>query len=63
MAANLEKIERLVSELLGELGEDPKRAGLIDTPERVAKALAALTSGYRMDPKEVIGRACFPQEN
>ncbi len=62
MAANLEKIERLVSELLGELGEDPKRAGLIDTPERVAKALVALTSGYGMDPKEVIGRACFPQE-
>ncbi len=62
MEANLEKIERLIGELLSELGEDPKRGGLIDTPERVAKALVYLTSGYRMDPKEVIGRACFPQE-
>ncbi len=62
MEANLEKIEGLIRELLIELGEDPKRAGLMDTPERVAKALSYLTSGYRMDPKDVIGRACFPQE-
>ncbi len=62
MDVNLEKIERLVKDLLIEIGEDPQRAGLIDTPRRVAKALAYLTSGYRMDPKELIGRACFPQE-
>ncbi len=62
MDANLEKIEKLVKELLVEIGEDPQRGGLIDTPQRVAKALAYLTSGYRMDAKELIGRACFPQE-
>lgn len=62
MDVNLEKIARLVKELLVELGEDPQRGGLIDTPQRVAKELAYLTSGYRMDAKELIGRACFPQE-
>ncbi len=62
MEANLEKIEGLIRELLAQLGEDPKRDGLVDTPERVAKALTYLTSGYRMDAKDVIGRACFPQE-
>ncbi len=62
MEANLEKIEGLIRELLIELGEDPKRGGIVDTPERVAKALTYLTSGYRMNVQEVIGRACFPQE-
>lgn len=62
MDANLETIERLVKELLVEIGEDPHRDGLIDTPKRVAKALAYLTSGYTMDAKELIGRACFPQK-
>ncbi len=62
MDVNPEKIEKLIKELLIEIGEDPNRGGLIDTPQRVAKALAYLTSGYRMDAKELIGRACFPQE-
>lgn len=35
--------------ILTELGEDPNRSGLRDTPERVARALIELTSGYRED--------------
>ncbi len=62
MEVNIAKIEDLVKQLLRELGEDPNRGGLVDTPERVAKALTYLTSGYRMDVEEVIGRACFPQQ-
>jgi len=37
------------------IGEDPTRAGLIDTPKRVIKALTELTEGYRQDPIEILG--------
>ena len=40
-----ESIALLVEEMLGRLGEDPKRDGLLRTPERVDKALRFLTSG------------------
>ena len=49
-------------ELLIEIGEDPTREGLLDTPKRVAKALEFLTSGYRTDAKQLINGACFTQE-
>src|SRR3989304_2947227 len=62
MALNEEKIARLVRELLIEIGEDPAREGLLDTPKRVAKALEFLTSGYRTDTAQVINGACFTQE-
>ena len=39
-------VEELVTNLLKEIGEDPKREGLIATPKRVAKAYEFLTSGY-----------------
>lgn len=41
---NLTKIESLVRELLIEIGEDPDRQGLVETPKRVAKALQEMTS-------------------
>jgi GTP cyclohydrolase I len=56
------KIARLTRELLFELGEDPDREGLLKTPERVAKALAFLTSGYRTSTETVINAALFTQE-
>jgi GTP cyclohydrolase I len=56
------KIARLTRELLQAIGEDPRREGLLKTPERVAKALAFLTSGYRTDAKELINGAFFTQE-
>ncbi len=61
MDTHREKIERLVRELLVELGEDPERDGLQGTPRRVAESLSYLTSGYKMNAKDVIGAACFPQ--
>ena len=42
-----------------ELGEDPGRDGLKKTPERVAKALAFLTRGYRQDIAKVVNGARF----
>ena len=62
MALNAEKIASLVRELLIEIGEDPTREGLLDTPKRVAKAFEFLTSGYRTDSKQLINGACFTQE-
>ena len=58
---DLKKIETLTRELLTELGEDPDREGLVNTPLRVAKAMAFLTSGYRTDLDEVINKALFTQ--
>jgi GTP cyclohydrolase IA len=62
MSENNERIERLVWELLRELGEDPAREGLVNTPKRVAESLAFLTSGYKADIEELINEARFAQE-
>jgi len=59
---NREKVERLVRELLSEIGEDPQREGLLRTPARIAAALEFLTSGYRTDLKKLINGAIFAQE-
>lgn len=44
------------------LGEDVSREGLLRTPQRAAKALAYLTSGYNVNPDNVIGNAVFEHE-
>ncbi len=62
MKEKLFQIENLVRELLLALGEDPEREGLRLTPQRVAEMLAELTTGYRVDPKELIAGAIFPVE-
>ena len=49
----------LVRRQLELLGENPRRAGLLKTPERVAKSLAWLTRGYGADVHEVVGDALF----
>ena len=56
---NTRRIAALVRKLLVELGEDPDRDGLLKTPERVAKAFAFLTQGYRQTPQEVLNGAVF----
>lgn len=40
--------------LLKSLGEDPERAGLTETPARVARAWKHWTSGYQRDPAEIL---------
>ncbi|HKY59641.1 MAG TPA: GTP cyclohydrolase I FolE [Gemmatimonadota bacterium] len=57
-----ERAESLVRELLSLLGEDPDREGLVRTPERVARAYAFLTEGYRQDVDELFNDAYFDEE-
>jgi GTP cyclohydrolase I len=49
----------LIRKLLTDLGEDPDREGLRDTPTRVEKAYTFLTSGYRADIDQVVNNALF----
>ena len=44
-----ERIKKLVRELIIELGEDPTREGLKDTPRRIADAYSEIFSGYDSD--------------
>jgi GTP cyclohydrolase I len=53
------KMEEHLESLLEQLGEDPKREGLLRTPHRVAKALEFLTSGYTQDINKVLNGAVF----
>ena len=52
-------MQDLIARLLAELGEDPLREGLRDTPKRVEKALQFLTSGYSADIDTVLNNALF----
>ena len=60
---DIARMQDLVRQLLEELGEDPQREGLLNTPLRVAKALSFLTSGYRTDPVQLINGAIFTQDS
>jgi GTP cyclohydrolase I len=55
-------IEGLVHSMLKELGEDPGRNGLERTPHRVAGAMRYFTSGYEMDPMQILNDALFDVE-
>jgi GTP cyclohydrolase I len=53
------QIPEAIRTLLTELGEDPDRAGLIGTPDRVRRMYAELTEGYRTDPESILNGAAF----
>ncbi|MCS7247749.1 MAG: GTP cyclohydrolase I FolE [Anaerolineales bacterium] len=54
-----DSIQQAVHQILLEIGEDPTREGLLHTPERVARMYEELTSGYRIDPDQLINGALF----
>ncbi len=54
MPFNHERLRAAVREILGAVGEDPERAGLRDTPERVARMYAELFSGLHRDPRHLL---------
>lgn len=62
---NQESIQKLsghYKSILGLIGEDPEREGLLKTPERVAKAMQFLTHGYDLNPEEILRSAMFKED-
>jgi GTP cyclohydrolase I len=59
---NSDSLTDHVRGILGEIGEDPGREGLLKTPERVARALRFFTKGYEEDPQAVINGALFTED-
>jgi len=55
----VDPIEAYVERMIGELGEDPTRDGLLKTPSRVAKAMRFFTRGYQQNPAEILTGALF----
>ncbi len=51
-----------MKEVLQELGENPSREGLLKTPERYARAMEFLTSGYKQDPMAILRGAVFHEK-
>lgn len=56
-----EILESHVRDVLELLGEDPERAGLARTPERVAHSWAWLTRGYDMCVEDAVGGGVFEE--
>ena len=57
-----DKTAELVRELLCEMGENPDREGLLETPGRVSDALKYFTQGYEIDIDEIVANAIFKEE-
>jgi len=57
-----DNIKKITKELLKEIGENPDREGLLNTPLRVAKAWDFLSKGYRQDINKIINNAVFEEE-
>jgi GTP cyclohydrolase I len=55
-------LEDLIRKLLIELGEDPARHGLEETPRRVKESFKFLTSGYGEDVEKALEGAIFEEE-
>ena len=56
-------MDKYFKSLLQAIGEDPEREGLLDTPERAARALKFLTQGYKQKLADIVGKAIFATKN
>lgn len=52
-----------VKTMIGHIGEDPQREGLLKTPERVLKAYEFMFGGYQEDPQAILDSAMFTSSN
>ena len=55
-------MDDLFKSLIEQVGEDPSRPGLKDTPARAAKAMAYLTRGYHQNLDDIVNNALFPSD-
>ena len=58
----IKNIEKLINNLLIEIGENPKREGIKRTPHRAAKAWKDLTKGYSQNIKNLVNNAIFKED-
>lgn len=56
------QLQQNFSEILKGVGEDISREGILKTPERAAKAMQFLTSGYEQNPSEILQSAMFAED-
>lgn len=56
-------LEQIGEIIIKAVGENPEREGLVKTPQRFAKALRDITSGYQSTPEEVIGEGVFSSDS
>ena len=56
-----DEIKSSFTNIIGSLGENSGREGLLKTPERAAKAMQFLTEGYDKDPNEILKSAMFSE--
>ncbi|ODV78721.1 GTP cyclohydrolase I (GTP-CH-I) [Suhomyces tanzawaensis NRRL Y-17324] len=61
--AREQRIAEAVKTILVELGEDTSREGLLETPERYARAMLYFTKGYEDNIRDVIKRAVFEEDH
>ena len=59
---NIDNIEKLIHNLLIQIGEDPEREGIQRTPKRVAKAWEFLAQGYKQNIDFIINDAIFTED-
>lgn len=55
-------MEKAFADIIKQIGEDPSRDGLLDTPARAAKAFKFLTEGYNRNVEEVVNGALFESD-
>lgn len=57
-----DQIAKSVQAILTQVGEDPRRQGLLRTPQRVGEAFQFLTKGYNEDPEAILRSALFEED-
>jgi len=55
-------MHKLYEQILKDLGEDPTREGLLDTPMRAANAMRYLTKGYSESLDDIVNNALFESD-
>ena len=63
---NPEALESIASKyklIIKEIGDNPERKGLLQTPIRVARSLQFLTHGYDLKPNEILKNAMFKEDH
>ena len=56
-------MDQFFRKMIEHIGEDPRREGLLKTPQRAARALEFMTQGYKKDVQEIVNGAIFNSDN